>query len=81
MQLNKYIPEIAMVKYGEEQESREIIRRYKIDRFPTMILFDENALPYRTVIGCSWFQVPVLYKLQKLMIVELSTPVTKNYCI
>lgn len=43
-------------------------KKYQVNQFPTVILFDQKAKPVRTVIGFSWFEIATLYATQERII-------------
>jgi hypothetical protein len=67
MQPHKHIPWVAQIKFERTADFQVFANRYGIKEFPTLILFDEEANPYKTVVGFSWFEVANLYALERLM--------------
>lgn len=63
-----YVPNIALINYDQGAEYQNIARKYNIADYPSLILFDQNCNPVRTVIGFSWFETPNLYMTQKLLV-------------
>lgn len=55
MQPGKYMPHVAQAKYSDSASFRELSRHSSVTEYPTLILFDGEANPIRTVIGFSWF--------------------------
>jgi|JI9StandDraft_2_1071091.scaffolds.fasta_scaffold1184345_1 hypothetical protein len=55
MQPGKYVPKIAQAKYSYTNEYQNLAVRSNVIEYPTLILFDSQARPVRTVIGLSWF--------------------------
>jgi thioredoxin-related protein len=68
MQPKKYIPKIAQVSVSNAAEFKQMAAKYELTHFPTLILFDSEARPFRTVIGFSWYEAGTLYAIQKLMV-------------
>lgn len=68
MQPGKYLPKIAAVKYSKSPEFKQLIKRYKLKAYPTLVLLDQNAQQVRTIIGFSWFETPNIYMTQKRIV-------------
>ena len=68
MQPGKFIPKIAGAQLSDTQAYRDLCKYSNVTEFPTLILFDAQANPIRTVIGFSWFEAPNLYQTQRLLL-------------
>ena len=55
MQPKQFVPKIGQVKYSIKPGIQDIIQRLGITEFPTLILFDKNTIPFKTILGFSWF--------------------------
>lgn len=80
MQHQQFVPKIGHVQYSNKPEIQQLLERYQIKEYPTLILFDQHANPYKTVIGFSWFETPNLYALQKMMITKKNLADLGMYC-
>lgn len=68
IQLNKYIPKVVFAKYNESPNYLDLMRVYKIDSFPSLVLCEGKGLPVHTLVGASFYQTGVLWAIQSQML-------------
>ncbi len=74
------LPKIHWIN-AETNEGIQICERYKIDKFPTTIVFSSNADPQCTLIGASFLEIDGIIEVQKSLSKNRSKAITIVICI
>lgn len=64
---NNYRPLIMLADITKPY-IKVLCKALNITEYPTLVLFDQSMQAVRKLIGFQWYEVPLIYKAQKLLL-------------